>query len=488
MRWYSVPQHAFHTSQLHQIFRTTIAILFVVGVLSLPRSASPEIDPASQCIPLSFADIAERIQSAVVNISTSQTFRAVVNQDAPSFDDKSFEWYFDGTVPQPGFKRRSLGSGVIIDPAGYIITNNHVIEGADEIRITLSDEEEFAAEIIGRDVKTDVALIKITANERTFPVAQIGDSDNLRVGEWVIAVGNPYGLSHTVTAGIVSAKGRVIGGPYDDFIQTDASINPGNSGGPLINIHGEVIGINTAIFANIQGEHFAQGIGFAIPVNIVSHVAHDLRRYGKVQRGWLGVMIQEITPDLADSFNLTDERGALIANVVPGGPADKGGLKRGDIVLQFNDTKINESVDLPRITADMPPGTSSVLTVNRDGEEVTLPVTLGEFPESTAFMSQNSSFREESLGIDVQDITPDLIQRFKLSTDATGVVVVDVTPDSPADRAQILPGDILTEINQIELQNLEEYYQALEISQSDQMLLVLLKRGENMLYVIIKVE
>ena len=290
--------------------------------------------------------------------------------------------FFENTAPTHRFRRRSLGSGVIVEQDGYIITNNHVIEDADEIRVRLSDDEEFQARIIGRDIKTDIALIQIQGGNRTFPVARLGDSDAMRVGEWVIAVGNPYGLSHTVTAGIISAKGRVIEGPYDDFLQTDASINPGNSGGPLINIAGEVIGINTAIFGKLSGNQLAQGIGFAIPINIVKHVVNDLRQYGKVRRGWVGIVIQEVTPEIAESFNLPDTAGALVTNVIPDGPAALVGIVRGDVILRFNELEIQHSIDLPRIAAENPPGATCSLLVNRDGKEIIIPITLGDFPET----------------------------------------------------------------------------------------------------------
>ncbi len=347
------------------------ALLFSTGGLS----ASPRL------VPLSFADIAENIHPSVVNISTLQIIGPTVDQEGEFFEQPP-----DESLPSHRFRRRSLGSGVIIDPQGYIVTNNHVIEHADKIWVRLSDDEEFEAELIGRDVKTDLALIKIIEAERTFPQAHLGNSDAMRVGEWVIAVGNPYGLSHTVTAGIISAKGRVIGGPYDDFIQTDASINPGNSGGPLINIQGEVIGINSAIFANLAGNQFAQGIGFAIPTNMVSKVIHDLRKYGKVKRGWVGIVIQEVTPEIADSFNLPDANGALVSNVIPDGPADRAGVERGDVVLRFNNIEIVHSIDLPKIAADSEPGTTGVLVVNRDGKEITIQLTLGEFPTQESFL------------------------------------------------------------------------------------------------------
>jgi len=350
----------------------------MIGVLLAAFLGRGGFAQTPQYIPYSFADIAETIQPSVVNINTSQTIGAILNQGSETTEKEGEE----APLPTHRFRRRSLGSGVIIEQDGYIITNNHVIEDADEIRVRLSDNEEFQARIIGRDVKTDIALIQIRGGNRTFPVARLGDSDTMRVGEWVIAVGNPYGLSHTVTAGIISAKGRVIEGPYDDFLQTDASINPGNSGGPLINITGEVIGINTAIFGKLPGNHFAQGIGFAIPINIVKHVIKDLRQYGKVRRGWVGIVIQEVTPEIADSFNLPHTTGALVTNVVPDGPAALAGIVRGDVILRFNEFPIQHSIDLPRVAAENPPGATCSLLVNRDGEEILIPLSLGEFPEA----------------------------------------------------------------------------------------------------------
>jgi serine protease Do len=471
--------------------RFLIIGLLLVAVAGFRVVTSATLAECPQCIPHSFADIAEHIEAAVVNISSAHPVHPFLDpQDerSPSEEDTPQRFFGDEALPNRFRQRRSLGSGVLIDEAGYIVTNQHVIEEASEIRVMLANEEEFEAEIIGTDVKTDLALIKIEAEERTFPVVQLGDSDVLRVGDWVIAVGNPYGLSHTVTAGIVSAKGRVIGSPYDDFIQTDASINPGNSGGPLINIHGEVVGINTAIFATLQGNHFAQGIGFAIPVNIVSQVVSDLRRYQKVQRGWLGVMIQDMTVELADSFNLPNDRGALIANVVPGSPADKAGLKRGDVVLRFHDVPIEHSSDLPKMTAESLPGTTHTLTVNRDGKEMTLAVVLGEFPESRAFTSSFNAGETAPFGIAVRNLTPELRQELGLPDDTTGVLVEDVAPGSPGDAAQIRPGDVLCEINRVAIRTVAEYHQALDMSRREQMILVLLKREAEMLYTILKTD
>lgn len=377
------PTHIFQkfSSQVVLLLLLTLSIAFYTRA------------QAQQCIPYSFADIAEKIQPAIVNISTTQTIGAIIEQIPPAEKSEERQSPRENN-PLYQFKRRSLGSGVIIGKDGYIITNNHVIEAAVEIRVKLSDDQEFQAKIIGRDVKTDIALIKIEPAQQELPVATLGDSNALRVGEWVIAVGNPYGLSQTVTAGIISAKGRVIGGPYDDFIQTDASINPGNSGGPLVNINGEVIGINTAIFGQVSQNRFAQGIGFAIPINIVRDVVADLQQYGKVKRGWVGIVIQEITQEIAASFNLPETKGALVTGVVPDGPADKAGITRGDVILQFNGVNITHSIDLPRIAAEYEPGASSSLLINRDGEEMLLPLILGEFPEP-----ENPTFPFEELPV-----------------------------------------------------------------------------------------
>ena len=364
---------------LHRAGATFFLLVALVVVFTSSRIQNISAQ-TSQCIPYSFAEIAEKIQPAVVNISTTQTIGAIIEQIPQAGTDKERPASRDNK-PIHQFKRRSLGSGLIIEKGGYIITNNHVIEASDEIRVKLSTDQEFEAAIIGRDVKTDIALIKIEPAAQELPVAVLGDSDALRVGDWVIAVGNPYGLSQTVTAGIISAKGRVIGGPYDDFIQTDASINPGNSGGPLINITGQVIGINTAIFGQVDQNRLAQGIGFAIPINIVRDVVDDLQQYGKVKRGWVGIVIQEITPEIAASFNLPTIKGALVTNIVPDGPADKAGIVRGDVILRFNGVEIAHSIDLPRIAADYDPGANSSLLINRDGEELLLPLILGEFPE-----------------------------------------------------------------------------------------------------------
>ena len=322
--------------------------------------------------PFSFADIVRKEKPAVVNISTTQkTSRGegFLPEEHPPLGD-----LFGGTLPK-AFKGQSLGSGFIIKKDGLILTNNHVIEKAEKIIVRLSDEREFEAEVIGRDEKTDLALIKIS-DHQSLPVVRLGDSDQLDVGEWVIAIGNPFGLEQTVTVGIVSAKGRAIGsGPFDDYIQTDASINPGNSGGPLFNINGEVIGINTAI--NPSG----QGIGFAIPINQVRKILDQLETYGKITRGWLGVMIQELNEDLARSFHLKDKNGALISDVFKNSPASKAGLERGEVIVEFDGTKIIQMRMLPSIVAATPIGKEVKLRTIRNGKERTLTIKVGLMDE-----------------------------------------------------------------------------------------------------------
>ena len=308
---------------------------------------------------------------------------------------------FFGDIPDQELKQQSLGSGFIVDKDGHIITNNHMVDGADEIKVKLADGREFTAKVIGRDPKTDLALIKISSIFKDLPTISLGDSDKIRVGDSVLAVGNPFGLGHTVTQGIISATGRVIGsGPYDDFLQTDAPINPGNSGGPLVNLKGEVIGINTAIIAT------GQGIGFAIPSNMAKTIIPQLKGKGKVIRGWIGVSIQTVTQEIAKSFGLKEPKGALVADVVQAGPADKAGIKRGDIIVSLDGKDIKTSTDLSRLVAETPVGRTVNITVERNGKEITLKITVAEMTEKR-LVSQTRQ-PQESLGMTVDDITPQL--------------------------------------------------------------------------------
>src|SRR3990167_818758 len=335
--------------------------------------------------PQSFAELAKELNPAVVNINTTQVINP--REFGPSMPfpgpgpwgerDPFQEFWerFFGEMPHREFKQRSLGSGFIVSKDGYIITNNHVVEKATEIKVTIGDGKDYDAKVVGTDAKTDLALLKINPKDDLLGVA-LGDSDKLQVGDWVIAIGNPFGLEHTVTAGIVSAKGRVIGaGPYDNFIQTDASINPGNSGGPLFNLAGEVVGINTAIIAS------GQGIGFAIPINMAKDLLSQLEEKGKVTRGWLGVAVQDITPELAKSFNLPDEKGALISNVFPNSPAEKAGLKSGDIILSYNGKPIETAHALPILVAETPAKQTVPVDIWRNGRRQTVPVNVAEMGE-----------------------------------------------------------------------------------------------------------
>ncbi|HXH09705.1 MAG TPA: DegQ family serine endoprotease [Alphaproteobacteria bacterium] len=434
-----------------------------------------------------FADLAEHLRPSVVNISTTQVVKGQ-RRMLPRFPfpspfgerdpfEEFFERFFGGEGPQREFRRRSLGSGFIITKDGYIVTNNHVVENATDIKISLTDKDEYDAKVVGRDPKTDVALIKIDA-KKELPVVALGDSDKLRVGEWVMAIGNPFGLGHTVTAGIVSAKGRIIGaGPYDDFIQTDASINPGNSGGPLFNMNGQVVGINTAIVAT------GQGIGFAIPINMAKDLLGQLREKGRVVRGWLGVQVQRVTPELAKSFGLDRERGALVADVMPDTPAARAGIERGDIIVEFNGRKIEEMTDLPRVVANTPPGTEVPVKLLRKGQERVVQVTIAEMQEER--MAAAGGTLEESLGMTVQELTPEIARSLGVS-ETKGVVVTNVEDDSPADEAGVRRGDVILEVNQRKIETLKDYRAAIGRMSSADSLLLLIRRGNNVLYVAMK--
>ena len=355
---------------------------------------------------------------------------------------------------EPSRRAQSLGSGFIIDAAGIVVTNNHVIENADEISVILANDESFQAKVIGRDAKTDIAVLQIDPGDSKLTAVSFGNSDGLRVGDWVMAIGNPFGLGGTVTAGIVSARGRDIGsGPYDDFIQTDASINRGNSGGPLFNLDGEVIGINTAIFSQTGG---SVGIGFAISANLATQVVGQLQDYGRTRREWLGVFIQEVTEDIADSLGLDSAKGALIASVTEAGPADEAGLQAGDVIIRFDGKDVVKSRDLPRIVAETPVETTVDVEVVRGAERKTLSVTLGELEqaENGGLLSRSQSkektndTRIENIGLTVAPLTEELAEKFDLDTGETGIVVVDVKDGSPAADKGVQPGDIIRRLNQ----------------------------------------
>ncbi len=444
---------------------------------SQPRAGTLPPGAPVQTVP-SFVALAKAIEPSVVNVQVkgkAAERRAGRREIQPPFPFGPGPGPFGGPrTPRGPIPRQGLGSGFIVSEDGYILTNNHVVEGADEITVTLIDEREFKARVVGRDPKTDIALIKIDVPDRKLVPVKLGDSDALQVGEWVLAVGNPFGLDHSVTAGIISAKSRVIGaGPYDDFLQTDASINPGNSGGPLINMAGEVVGINTAIVA--QG----QGVGFAIPINVAKQLLPQLRDKGTVSRGWLGIVIQRITPELAKGFNLPDDKGALIADVMKGSPAEKGGLKRGDVVVGFNGATIKEVNDLTKLVAAAQIGSQAQVTVIRDGKRLTIPVTLGEMPTEPREAAVETP--EKRLGMSLQDLTPELARRLEIEEES-GVVVTDVEEESPAARAGIEQGDIIQEVNRQRVASVKEFEEALSKSAADAPVLVLVKRDEGAFY------
>lgn len=454
---------------------------------------APAPAPAVQAGLPNFSDLVRDLTPVTVNISTTKTvrpqfrqFNGPFGQGQPDpfrdfFGDDFFRRFF-GDIPEREFKQQSLGSGFIIDNQGHILTNNHVIEGADEITVKTHDEREYDAEVIGRDPKTDLALIKIIDVETDLPVAAFGDSDALKVGEWVIAIGNPFGLQETVTAGIVSAKWRKIGqGPYEDFIQTDASINPGNSGGPLFDLQGRVVGVNTMIFSPSGGN---VGIGFAIPINLAKNVVAQLKDKGRVVRGWLGVVVQTVTPELAEQFQMGDNNGALIADVDPDGPAAEAGLRPGDIIIAFDGTPVKDMADLPLMVAETPVGKKATVTVLRNGKKRTERVTIGELQEKEPEKTARRDGKD--LGLAVREITPEMARAHGLSDD-TGVVVTGVAPGSPAGSAGVRSGDIIREVNRTRIHSLEDYRTAIKAA-GESNILLLLKRGSTSLWIVVKQE
>jgi serine protease Do len=431
----------------------------------------------------SFADLVEKLKPSVVNISITSTIsqRSPFSRP-PSGEENPFEEFFKRffeNIPQQEFKRSGLGSGFIISEDGYVVTNNHVVDKAQEVEVILEDGEKYKAEIIGKDAKTDLAVLKINP-EKKLQAVEFGNSDKLRIGDWVVAIGNPFGLGYTVTVGIVSAKGRSLGlSSYDDFIQTDASLNPGNSGGPLFNQMGDVIGVNTAIITG------GQGIGFAIPINMAKSVVEQLKAKGKVVRGWLGVLVQPITPAIAESLKLKEANGVLVGDVASNSPAYKAGIRRGDVILDFNGNRIKDVNDLTSLAAATPPGTEVELKVVKDGDEKEIKVELGEFPDETAGTTEKEV--KEKLGLTVQEITPSLAARFRLEVEK-GVVVTDVEEGSVAQESGLQPGDLILEINGQPIDNIDDYKKSLAKMENGKSTLFLIKRGGNTIYVGIRTE
>jgi serine protease Do len=446
------------------------------GGFSSGNTAAQEPNPATTARGLpDFVALAKRLKPEVVNISTIQTAE---QPDAPNpFGQRD---RFSAPSPRGQFKQRSLGSGFIIEPDGLILTNFHVVDNAETITVRLLDGRELAGKVVGKDQKTDIALVKISA--RDLPVAPLADSDRLEVGEWVMAIGNPFGLDNTVTSGIVSAKDRQIGaGPYDHFIQTDASINPGNSGGPLVNLEGEVVGINTAIFSQSGGNI---GIGFAIPINLVKDLLPQLKTGGKITRGWLGVSIQGITPDLAASLGLDQAKGALVSSVVQNSPADRAGIKAGDVIVGYAGKPINNANDLPFLVAGTPVGKTVSLQVFRGNKETPVAVAIEKMKEEEVIASPTE---KDDLGLTVEQITPDIAEDLGLEQ-THGVVITAVAPDGLGDEAGFQPGDIVREINRQPVRNLSDYRNIMASATQSKSILFLVQREDSTIFLALRKE
>jgi serine protease Do len=443
--------------------------------------------PVAEAPRSSFADLAEHVSPAVVSVKTSKTVTGhgglrIPPQLQPFFGGPGspFDEFFGGQGEEHEFEVPSLGSGFVISPDGYIVTNNHVVEDVDKIEVVFKEGGvTIPAEVIGRDPATDIALIKVKSDK---PLAYLpfGDSSKLRPGDWVIAIGNPFGLEHTVTAGIISALHRrgIGAGRYEDFIQTDAAINPGNSGGPLIDMAGEVVGINTAINPR------ANTIGFAVPIDMAKEVLPALKTAGHVTRGWLGVVIQQITPDLKDAMGLPSTNGALISRVDPSGPAKKAGIQRGDVITAYNGQPIHEMEDLPRLVAASKPGSKADVTVLRGGSEKHFQVEVGKLKEGEQVAEGGEGEEKPSaFGLRVQNLTPELAEQLGID-ETQGVVVTDVEGGSPAEHAGLRRGDVILEVNQSEVADADAFHQAMEASKDRALLLV--RRGDATIYVAMK--
>ena len=431
--------------------------------------------------PPSFAAIAKKTMPVVVNISTT-TQRAARGGSSDPLEE-FFGRYF-GEGPSRENSPRSLGSGILISKDGEILTNFHVVRSADTIRVKLADQTEYEARLLGKDDRTDLALIKIRKSGGNLPFARLGSSSQLEVGDWVMAIGNPFGLEHTVTAGIVSAKGRVIGaGPYDNFIQTDASINPGNSGGPLINALGEVVGVNSAIFSQGGGNI---GIGFAIPIDLAKKVADQLRKNGRVIRGWLGIRAQDVTPQTAASMGLSRPSAemAVVTEVAENSPAAEAGIKTGDLIVELNGKPVPKSHELPSLIADTPPNQKVTLKIIHENKEQTLAIKIGELPDDND-ASQQLEAKDPEIGLRVQRITPEAARRLGLSS-TKGVLVVEVQPGSPADQVGLQPADVIREVNQKPVNNVKDFERVARQGRRGDRILLLVQRGDNAVFFALK--
>ena len=461
-----------------------VAIIFTLGALgavspSLGKSETPlwtdrPVAVTAPTVPApAWVELARAVKPAVVNVSSTRTRAESPRLRAP------FPFMPDDPSERTPRNARSLGSGFIINANGYIVTNHHVVEDAIQVRVKLADGRELPAKVVGRDSRTDLALLKIEATD--LPVVALGDSAALQVGEAVMAVGNPFGLAQTVTTGIVSATGRVIGaGPYDDFIQTDASINPGNSGGPLINARGQVVGINAAIFSQNGG---SVGIGFAIPVNLAKSVVTQLASTGRVERGWLGVSIQEMTPTLAKGLGFEGSKGALVAQVTESSPAAKAGLRQGDVIVELDGHAVTRTEDLPRLVADLPAGRQVRIKVRRDGKTLTLSATIAKLEDRDNDVAAAKVDAKPTLGVTVAPITPEMAQAMSLPAGTKGVVVRDVRSDSPAAEAGLQAGDVIVQADRRPITSVEDLREAVDKRVKDKPFMLLVRRDGNDRYV-----
>jgi serine protease Do len=482
-----------------------VLVIFAAGLLTSSAFTGKTVIGSSAALPLTrieapdqaigagisfengFAPIVAKDLPAVVNISSSKIVRS---QTMPLFDDPFFQQFFGRQFQIPREQRaKSLGSGVIVSPDGYILTNNHVVEGATDITVSLADKREFQAKTVGTDPRTDIAVLKVNASN--LPVLPLGDSTRVRVGEFAIAIGNPFGIGQTVTLGIISAIGRGNLGieDYEDFIQTDAAINPGNSGGALVDSHGDLIGINTAILSG-QGGGGNQGIGFAIPVNMARQVMDQILKTGKVTRGYLGVWIQPVTPELAKAFNLKQSGGALLSDLEPGGPAARAGLQRGDVVLALDGQPVADNNSFRLKVSMAPPGSTLRLKVLRNGSEMDVPVTVGEMPakdESGAAGSEQRGGTPSAAlkGLTVDELAPQLARQLGLPARTSGVVITDVEAGTPAERAGLSRGDIIQEINRRQVTSLRDFEQ-LTRGLGNQPVLLLINRGGNTIFAVVQ--
>jgi len=476
---------------LNFYFYNFSVFLFAVFICFLSSEA------LSKAPPESFADLSDSVSPAVVNIATSVAVKDAPSTEIPNFPPGSpFEEFFKDFNERGPSRRPStaLGSGFIISDDGLIVTNNHVIEGAEEITVYLPNEKEFIAKIIGRDTKTDLAVLKVETDGEKLPFVEFGDSDILRVGDWVLAVGNPFGLGGTVTAGIVSARGREIGqGQYDDFIQTDASINRGNSGGPLFDMSGKVIGVNTAIFSQSGG---SVGIGFAISSNLANTVVKQLVEFGRTRRGWLGVYIQDVTEEIANSLDFDETRGALVSSVRPGSPAEAAKIKPGDIVLSFNGKKIGKMKELPRIVAETEVGSKVSVEVWREGSLKKLTVVLGELEiaeitgKAPNDKANNFSRILSELGVTISSMTSEIASQFDIDENLGKVVIIEVDENGPAFTKDIFPGTVIKRADRQDVLSVDDVLDALETVQErgSKALLLLLSDGKRERFVAINLD